>query len=193
MSLNVSKRTFGHGLPAKIQISLRMQTLWSESFTGHNLDSQEFKKFYADNEDSDQQTARMRRLIWVFVGRNAQRYICLTFKCVVVRTATNEALLSIVNITDWNYADFLTEQKLVWKVCAKILITYTRCTQDISEDFCKWIKTKSDTVIEQSVYLNVTLLYRKSSFTTIFPFSVSQEPSVSVKYWKLFRSYYSSL
>ena len=38
--------------------------------------------FYADNEDSDQ-TARMRSLIWVFVGRTCQKLHFLTFWLII--------------------------------------------------------------------------------------------------------------
>ena len=47
------KRTFGHVLPAKIQIRLRIRAVWSESSLGTKLDSQGGKVlfFHADNED----------------------------------------------------------------------------------------------------------------------------------------------
>ena len=40
MSRNVRKRTFEHVRPAKIQISLRIRAVWSESSLGTILDSQ---------------------------------------------------------------------------------------------------------------------------------------------------------
>ena len=46
-------------------------------FSGRILNSQKF--LHADNEDSDQ-TARMRRLIWVFVGRTCKKVRFLTFR-----------------------------------------------------------------------------------------------------------------
>ena len=46
-------------------------------FTGHIFDSQGCKNIHADNEDSDQ-TAQMRRLICVFVGRICQKVRFLT-------------------------------------------------------------------------------------------------------------------
>ena len=60
--------------PAKIQISLRIRAYWSESSLGGFRIAKEAKSLRADNEDSDQ-TARMRMLIWAFVGR-----ICLTVR-----------------------------------------------------------------------------------------------------------------
>ena len=65
---NVRKRTFGHMRPTKIQISLRIRTVWSESSLGAFWVVKDANFLHADNKDSDQ-TARMRRLIWVFVGR----------------------------------------------------------------------------------------------------------------------------
>ena len=63
--------------PAKIQISLRIRAVWSESSLGSfwiAKDKKKKKKYiYADNEDSDQ-TARMRSLIWVFFGHISQTY-----------------------------------------------------------------------------------------------------------------------
>ena len=64
---NVRKRTFAHVRPVKIQISLRTHTVRSESSLGTFWIALDAKFLHADNEDSDQ-TARMRRLIWVFVG-----------------------------------------------------------------------------------------------------------------------------
>ena len=37
---NVRKYNFGHVHPAKIQISLRIRTAWSEPVTGYTLDNQ---------------------------------------------------------------------------------------------------------------------------------------------------------
>ena len=62
MSENVPVR------PAKIQISLRIRAVWSESSLGAFWLAKDGKFLHADNEDSDQ-TARMSRLIWVIVGR----------------------------------------------------------------------------------------------------------------------------
>ena len=55
--------------PAKIQISLSIRPVWSESSLSawRNLGS--LATHYAHSEDSDQ-TGRMPRLIWVFAGRS---------------------------------------------------------------------------------------------------------------------------
>ena len=51
---------------AKIQISLRIRAVWSESSTGAFWIAKDAKVLHADNEDSDH-AARMRTLIWVFI------------------------------------------------------------------------------------------------------------------------------
>ena len=81
MIRNVRKRTFGCVRPVKIPISLRCRAVWSESSLGafwiaKILDA---NILHADNEDSDQ-TARMRRLIWIFDGRTCQRVRFLTMR-----------------------------------------------------------------------------------------------------------------
>ena len=73
LSRNVRKRTFRHVRPAKIQIRLRIRAVWSESSLVAFWIAKDAKFLHADNEDSDQ-TARVRRLIWVFVVR------CLTLR-----------------------------------------------------------------------------------------------------------------
>ena len=66
---------------AKIQISLRIRAVWSESSLGAFWIAKDAKFLYADNEDYDQ-TARMRRLIWVFVGRTCKNVCFLMLKCI---------------------------------------------------------------------------------------------------------------
>ena len=84
MSRNFRKRTFGHERPAKIQISLRIRAVWSESSLGAFLDSRGCKVFLrADNEDSNQ-TARMHSLIWVFDGRSYQKVRFLTLRVKII-------------------------------------------------------------------------------------------------------------
>ena len=76
------RRQEGHMRPAKIQISLRIRTGWPESSLGaFSWIAEEIKFLHADNEDSDQ-TARMRRLIWVFVGRTCQKVRFLTVRLI---------------------------------------------------------------------------------------------------------------
>ena len=56
---------------AKIQISLRIRAVWSESSLGAFWIAEDTKFLHADKEYSDQ-TARMRRLIWVFFGQHVR-------------------------------------------------------------------------------------------------------------------------
>ena len=70
-SHNIGKRTFGHVRPAKIQISLRIRTVWSESWLAACWIAKDTKFPHAYNEDSDQ-SARMRRLICVFDARTSE-------------------------------------------------------------------------------------------------------------------------
>ena len=80
MSRNVRKDTFLHVRPARTQISLRIRAVWSESslFARRNVAS--FLPKNAASEDSDQ-TARMRRLVWIFAGRTCPRVRFLTLRC----------------------------------------------------------------------------------------------------------------
>ena len=54
--------------PAKIQISLGIRPVWSESSLSAQRVAKDPSFLHADSEDSDQ-TGRMPRLIWVFAGR----------------------------------------------------------------------------------------------------------------------------
>ena len=74
---NIRKCIFGHVRPTKIQISLRIRAVWSESSLRAVWIAKDAKSLHADNEDSDQ-TVRMRRLIWVLDGRTWQEVRFLT-------------------------------------------------------------------------------------------------------------------
>ena len=71
ISHNFRKRTFVHVRPAKIQISLRIRAVWSKSSLGAFWIAKDAKLLHADHEDTDP-SVRMRRLIWVFVGRTSK-------------------------------------------------------------------------------------------------------------------------
>ena len=77
---NVRKRTFGHLHPTKTQISLRMRAVWSESslsaWRDWILGYQNAASEYSD------QTARMRRLIWIFAGRRCPKVRFLTLRLI---------------------------------------------------------------------------------------------------------------
>ena len=80
---NVRNRTCRHVRPGKTQISLCILTVWSESSLGAFWIVKDAKSHHADIEDSDQ-TALMRRLIWVFVGRTCEKVDFLTFRFYLV-------------------------------------------------------------------------------------------------------------
>ena len=69
--------TFRHMRPVKIQISLRIRAGWSESSLGAFWKAKDTKFLRANDEESDE-TVRVRRLIWVFVGRTYQEVRLLT-------------------------------------------------------------------------------------------------------------------
>ena len=67
MGRYVRKRARGHVSQAKIQISLHIRAVWSESSLDAFCIVKDANFLHADNEDYDQ-TAQMRSLIWVVVG-----------------------------------------------------------------------------------------------------------------------------
>ena len=73
---NVRKCTFGHVRPVMIQISLRIRAVWSESSLAVVWIAKDAKFLHADNEDSD----RIRRLIWVFVEHTCKKVRFLTLR-----------------------------------------------------------------------------------------------------------------
>ena len=73
------KRTFENVRPAKIQISLRICAIWSESSLAAVWVANDAKCRHAENEDSDQ-TGRMRRLSWVSIRRTWQKFRFLTLR-----------------------------------------------------------------------------------------------------------------
>ena len=77
------KGTFGHVRLAKIQINLRIHTVWSESSPGVFWIATHAKIIHA-NKESDQ-TVRMRRLIKVMVGCTWQEVHVLTLRLTYVR------------------------------------------------------------------------------------------------------------
>ena len=81
MNRNVRKRTFEIVCPAKIQMNLHFRTVWSESSFSALRIPKDAKFLLADNEDSDQ-TARMRSLIRVCVGRKCHMVHFLTLRLI---------------------------------------------------------------------------------------------------------------
>ena len=72
------KGNFKNVHPAKIQISLRIRAVWSESSLGTFWVVKDAMFLHADKEDFNQ-TARMRSLIWVFVGCTYQKVCFLAW------------------------------------------------------------------------------------------------------------------
>ena len=86
------KTTFKHVHPTKTQISLRIRAVWSESSLSAFRKIVSLTIENAPSEDSDQ-TAQMRRLIWIFAGRTftkarflTLRFIFSVFQASSVRT-----------------------------------------------------------------------------------------------------------
>ena len=74
---DVKNRTFWHVRPTKTQISLRIRAVWSDSLLSALRNFVSLAIQNAPNEDSDQ-PARMRRLIWIFLGRTCLKGRFLT-------------------------------------------------------------------------------------------------------------------
>ena len=70
---NAQKCTYWHARPTKTQVSLRLRAGWSESSLSACRNFASLAIQNAPSEDSDQ-TARMRRLIWIFVGCTFRKY-----------------------------------------------------------------------------------------------------------------------
>ena len=77
ISLIVRKHTFEHFLPAMIQVSLRIRTIWSESSLGAFWVAKDAIFLHADNEDSDQ-TARSAGWFESSFHAHIRRYV---FSC----------------------------------------------------------------------------------------------------------------
>ena len=67
MNSDIRKCTFQHVCPVKIQISLHIRAVWSESSPGLFGINMDAKFLHSDKSDSGQ-TARTHRLVWVFFG-----------------------------------------------------------------------------------------------------------------------------
>ena len=72
VSRNMRKPNFWYVRPTKTQIRLRILAVWSESSLSASRNFASLAIQNAPSEDSDQ-TARMRRLIWIFAGRTCPK------------------------------------------------------------------------------------------------------------------------
>ena len=75
MNRNIKNHTFENVRPAKIQISLRICAVCSETSLNAFWIAKDAMFIRDDNEDSNH-TARMRRLIWNFFGSTSQKVFC---------------------------------------------------------------------------------------------------------------------
>ena len=83
--------------PSKIQISLRIRAVWSESPMGAFSIAKDRKFLHADNQDSDQ-TARMRKLIWVrWAHRLGGTFFHVSGHCIALLTTKLLALYCYCN------------------------------------------------------------------------------------------------
>ena len=95
LNRNGRKRTARHVRPAMIQISLRIRAVWSESSPAAFWIAKDAKFLHWDNEDSDQ-TARMRILIWVFVGCTCQTVRSLTMRFIFEEAEKKKKKMKVV-------------------------------------------------------------------------------------------------
>ena len=114
MSRDTSFSTWLPVRTAKTQINLRIRAVWFESSQGILWVAKDPKHLQADSEDSDQ-TARMRRLIWVFAAR-----ICSP-------VGNSVPLLKLYPcMFPWQWNVILTYYKILCNTCSvKIVIYYT--------------------------------------------------------------------
>ena len=89
--------TWEHVHPTKTQISLRIRAVWAESSLSAWRNFASLAIQNAPGEVSDQ-TARMRRLIWMFAGRAFVRMYCYVFWHCGSNTANNGFRESL---SDW--------------------------------------------------------------------------------------------
>ena len=100
---HVRKPTFWHVRPTKTQISLRMRTVWLEYSLSAWRNFASLAIQIAPSEDSDQ-TARMRRLIWIFAGRTYLKVRFLTLRLIwSVWTVTDRLLITAYSFTPSHY------------------------------------------------------------------------------------------
>ena len=99
------KTYLGHVRPVKIQISLRIRAVWSESSLGAFWIASDAMVLPVDNEDF-YQTVRMCRLLWAYVGRTCQKVRFLT-----LRNIYSERLFELANIIELDWVFFKHSNK----------------------------------------------------------------------------------
>ena len=142
LSHNVRKRTFWRVRPAKIQISLRIRAVWSEYLLCAFLIAKDATFLHADNEYSDQ-SARMRRLIGIFVGRTCQKVLFLTLRLIIV--SISHVIYIVVQDVNWHdiennishtlqYSQFYVHRFVCTNRCGEWFKSYP----DMIERILKW-------------------------------------------------------
>ena len=104
------KRTFRHARPAKIQISLHIHAVWSESSLGTFWTAQDAKVLHAGNEDADQ-NMMMCRLICVFFGLTCQKVHFLILRLICWALLTLKAPITTAADDKFFYLFFFIFQR----------------------------------------------------------------------------------
>ena len=113
--------------PTKTQIKLRIRAIWSESSFSAYRNFVPLAIQNAPSEDSGQ-TARMRRLIWIFVGRSYLRVDILTlgpkcfyqrisivYLCVSYEVPVTKQLIRLINSSRCMHVrTVFTVPRIVW-------------------------------------------------------------------------------
>ena len=150
---------------ANTQISLRIRVVWSESSQGTMLVAKELKGLQADNEVSDQ-TARLRRLIWVFawrtcnlVGNDVPRLNCilLTFHLYLNCDHSNNNRCQTSSSIYSKYLDISTPYHAKGKTFRHQHNYVYSCNCNICSDLCQtqegWKHTKKKCKMKKKTFV----------------------------------------
>ena len=115
MSRDARTHTFRYVRTAKMQISLRIRAMWSESSLNAFYIARAAQYLHVDSEYSIQ-TARMRRLILVFVGRTYQK-VCFPHNgSSIVGVVDYKSHIYLFEISYLLFALLNYYTKYLWKV-----------------------------------------------------------------------------
>ena len=116
------KRTSRYLSPTKTLISLCNSADWSESSlsVGRNFASLTIRN--APSEDSDQ-TARMRRLIWIFAGCTCTKVCFLTFR--LVFTSSRDSVHVVQQAVMWD------EDNRTYRLLSEVLDSFLNIFQKL--------------------------------------------------------------
>ena len=140
MSRNIKKRTFGHVRPAKVQISLHIHAVISESSLTAWRNDASLDIQNTPSEESDQ-TAWMHRLIWVFVGTIVQSTFCHVLAQMFMAFCWNKKEIRWnVNYLYHTYEHSSCNIMYVSSHYLKIHITYI-CISSCTSNIYFWLNT----------------------------------------------------